>query len=74
MFIAGLETESLGQSGTETVWPVLSSPLKNLSALKGEEATSMILELYGEGKKMCTVCLCTSVLHYCLVYCFCPRV
>lgn len=48
MFIAGLETESLVLSGTGTAWPVLSSPLKNHSALRDEGAILMTLASSGE--------------------------
>lgn len=54
LFSVGLETASLGPSGTGTVWPVLSSPLKNRLALRGEEATLMILASFGE-RNMTTV-------------------
>lgn len=50
MFTAGLETESLGRSGTGTAWPVSSSPLRNPLAPKVEEATLMILASSGEDK------------------------
>lgn len=49
-FTAGSETASLVQSGTETVWPVLFSPLKNHLGLRDEEDTLMILASYGEEK------------------------
>lgn len=48
-FCAGLGTESLGRSGTETVSPASFLPLKNHSALRGEEDTSTILASFGEG-------------------------
>lgn len=54
LFSAGLETASLGPSGTGTAWPVLSSPLKNRLALRGEEVTLMILASFGE-RNMTTV-------------------
>lgn len=54
LFSVGLETAFLGPSGTGTVWPVLSSPLKNRLALRGEGATLMILASFGE-RNMTTV-------------------
>lgn len=64
MFVAGLETAFLGRSGIGTVWPVLSSPLKNRLAHRDEEDTLMILASSGrQDIYFFLVCLCTAVIR-----------